>query len=72
MLARKLSNIEPLRKLGVEVFFGDVADKDSLNTAMKGVKLVVHAAAGTSGSKKDSETGTIQGNTECAEIVRGA
>ena len=68
VLARKLSNIEPLRKLGVEVFFGDVADKDSLNTAMKGVKLVVHAAAGTSGSKKDSETGTIQGTQNVLKL----
>lgn len=68
VLARKLSNIEPLRKLGVEVFFGDVADKDSLNAAMEGVKLVVHAAAGTSGSKKDSETGTIQGTQNVLKL----
>lgn len=61
VLARKLSNIEPLKKSGVEIYFGDVADKKSLTKAFEGIDIVVHTAAGTSGSKKDSETGTIQG-----------
>lgn len=61
VLARKLANIEPLKKIGVEIFYGDVADKKSLSEAFEGINVVIHAAAGTSGSKKDSETGTIQG-----------
>ncbi len=68
VLARKLSNIEPLKKLGVEIFFGDVADMASLARAFEGVNAVVHAAAGTSGRKKDCETGTIQGTQNVLDL----
>jgi 2-alkyl-3-oxoalkanoate reductase len=60
-LVRKLSDAEPLKKLGVEIFWGDVADKKSLEEAFCGVHVVVHAAAGTSGTVQDCERGTIQG-----------
>jgi len=61
VLARKLSRIEKLKKLGVEIYFGDVADSDSLKEALKGMDAVIHAAAGTSGDKKDCDTATIMG-----------
>ncbi|TAJ98442.1 MAG: NAD-dependent epimerase/dehydratase family protein, partial [Candidatus Manganitrophaceae bacterium] len=61
VLARKLSNVEPLKKIGAEIFWGDVADKASLETALQGIDSVVHAAAGTSGNKKDCDLATIQG-----------
>lgn len=68
VLARKLSSIEPLKKLGVEIFWGDVADKKSLDAAFQGVDVVIHAAAGTSGNKKDCELGTIQGTLNTLEL----
>jgi predicted dehydrogenase/nucleoside-diphosphate-sugar epimerase len=68
VLARKLSNIEPLGKLGVEIFYGDVGDKESLTQSFEGIDVVVHAAAGTSGRKKDCETGTIQGTRNILEV----
>ncbi len=68
VLARKLSNIEPLERLGVEIFYGDVGDKESLTRSFDGVDVVVHAAAGTSGRKKDCETGTIQGTRNILEV----
>lgn len=70
VLARKLSNINPLQKLGVEIFFGDVADENSLDNALEGIEMVVHAAAGTSGSEKDSEIGTIRGTKNVIEACR--
>lgn len=70
VLARKLSNIDPLKKLGVEVYYGDVADKASLEAAYEGVDVVVHAAAGTSGDKKDCDTATIQGTVNVIELTR--
>ena len=70
VLARKLSNIEPLKKLGAEIFYGDVADKASLETAFDGVAVVVHAAAGTSGNKKDSELGTLQGTRNVLDLSK--
>jgi predicted dehydrogenase/nucleoside-diphosphate-sugar epimerase len=68
VLARKLSNIEPLKKMGVEIFFGDVAEKASLEQAFKGIDIVVHAAAGTSGSQKDCDTATLQGTRNVIEM----
>jgi 2-alkyl-3-oxoalkanoate reductase len=68
VLARKLSKTERLRELGVEIFFGDIADQESLKSAFEGIDVVVHAAAGTSGSRKDSETGTIQGTQNVIKL----
>jgi nucleoside-diphosphate-sugar epimerase len=42
-------------------FIGDVRDANRLEMAMRGVDIVVHAAAGTSGTARDSEIATIQG-----------
>ncbi len=72
VLARKLSNIEPLKKIGVKIFFGDVADKESLAPALEGIDMVIHAAAGTSGKKKDCETGTLQGTRNILELSERA
>ena len=68
VLARKLSNIEPLKKQGVEIFFGDVADRSSLMPAFQGIDIVVHAAAGTSGKKNDCNSGTLQGTRNVLEL----
>lgn len=72
VLARKLSNIEPLKKLSVEILFGDVADKGSLKPAFEGVDIVVHAAAGTSGRKKDCDIGTLQGTRNVLDLCESA
>ncbi len=68
VLARKLSNIGPLKKMGVEIFYGDVADKTSLEQAFKGIGIVVHAAAGTSGNQRDCDTATLQGTRNVIEM----
>lgn len=68
VLARKLSNIEPLTRLGVEIYYGDVADPVSLAAAGQGMNVIVHAAAGTSGSIKDSELATIQGTQNVLDM----
>jgi nucleoside-diphosphate-sugar epimerase len=70
VLARKLSKTEALKEMGVEIFFGDVADQASLKDAFEGVDVVIHAAAGTSGSKKDSESGTIHGTQNVLRLCR--
>ncbi len=69
-LARKLSNLGALKKLGAEIVFGDMGDKASIAAAVKGVDVVVHAAAGTSGTAKDSDTATIQGTRNVLEACR--
>ena len=70
VLARKLSKIEHLKPLGVEIFFGDVADRDSLASAFQGVGLVVHAAADTAGKAKAGEVSTIQGTRNVIDCCR--
>lgn len=44
-LARKTSDIGHLRSTGVEIVFGDIENRNSLPPALKGIKVVFHAAA---------------------------
>jgi nucleoside-diphosphate-sugar epimerase len=69
-LARKLSNVDILKKLGVEIALGDLGDESSIAAAVKGVDVVVHAAAGTSDTAKDSDTATIQGTLNVLKACR--
>lgn len=41
-LVRRTSNIERLKQLGMEIAYGDVTDKASLENAVKGVDTVIH------------------------------
>ena len=49
-LVRKLSNTKKLKACGAEIFFGDVADLESLRPAFRGIDMVVHTAADTAGN----------------------
>jgi nucleoside-diphosphate-sugar epimerase len=44
-LVRKTSNTESLRSLGVELSYGDLLDRSSLEKAMSGVSVIYHLAA---------------------------
>jgi len=70
VLARKLANVEPLTDLGVEVSWGDVADLESFSQAFAGCDVILHLAAGTSGSEKDSQAATLQGTRNLLELCR--
>jgi predicted dehydrogenase/nucleoside-diphosphate-sugar epimerase len=70
VLARKLSRVDHVAALGAEVFWGDVGDIDSFEQAFRGCDLVVHLAAGTSGTEKDSQTATLQGTRNLIELCR--
>jgi nucleoside-diphosphate-sugar epimerase len=67
-LARKLSNIENLKELNIEIFFGDVADADSLKQAFEGIDYVIHTAADTSGNEGDGQFSTIQGTQNIIDL----
>jgi nucleoside-diphosphate-sugar epimerase len=60
-LIRKLSSSARLEEAGAEIYFGDVADLESLRQAFKGSNMVVHAAADTAGDERDGEWSTIGG-----------
>jgi len=70
VLARKLARVERLVGLGAEIHWGDVADIESFDRAFDGCDLVVHLAAGTSGSPRDAETATLQGTRNLLELCR--
>ena len=45
VLVRKGSNVDYLKKLDVELCLGDITDKNSIKTAIKGIDVVYHIAA---------------------------
>jgi len=67
-LARKLSNIDKIKQLGIEIFFGDVGSKASIKPAFEGIDIVVHAAADTSGNKEAGEHSTVLGTTNIIDL----
>jgi predicted dehydrogenase/nucleoside-diphosphate-sugar epimerase len=68
VLARKLSRARSVADTRAEIFWGDVADSESFDRAMTGCDFVVHLAAGTSGSERDSQTATLQGTRLLLEL----
>lgn len=70
VLARTSSNIESLKKLAVKIVFGDVGDGASVHQALKDIAVVIHAAAGTSGTRQDCETGTVLGTKNVLEACK--
>jgi 2-alkyl-3-oxoalkanoate reductase len=70
VLARKLAQVDPLVAQGAEIFWGDVADPESFDAAFSRCDAVVHLAAGTSGSEKDSLTATLQGTRNLLDLCR--
>lgn len=69
-LARKQSDTERLKKLNVEIYYGDVGIRESLESAFREIDFVIHAAAGTSGKERDNETGTVSGTMNILELCR--
>lgn len=69
-LVRKNSRVEMLDKYGVEIVRGDLGDIASVVGAAKGIEVLIHAAAGTSGTAEDSKTATIEGTRNVLEACR--
>jgi nucleoside-diphosphate-sugar epimerase len=70
VLVRKLAKVDAVHETGAEIFWGDVGDLESFGEAMSGCDLVVHLAAGTSGSDEDCETATLEGTRNLLELCR--
>ena len=70
VLVRTRSNLTMLDRLGVDIVFGDLVDEASVNASVRGVDIVVHAGAGTSGSLQDSETATVFGTRNVLAACR--
>jgi len=70
VMVRKLSPLEQLRNLDVEIFFGDIRDELSLRSAIRGVEMIIHAAAATSGSVEASMETTVNGTLNVLKIAQ--
>lgn len=45
VLARRTSNVEPIKALGVEIAYGDILDRASVTEGLRGCDTLYHAAA---------------------------
>jgi dihydroflavonol-4-reductase len=63
-------NLDALETVGAEVHWGDVSDLESFGHAFAECDVVVHLAAGTSGTARDCETGTLQGTRNLLGLCR--
>lgn len=61
VLTRTAEKVPAIHDLGAEACVGDVAEVSSFGRAVAGCEIIVHLAAGTSGSVRDSETATVHG-----------
>jgi nucleoside-diphosphate-sugar epimerase len=69
-LVRKTSRIDRLHLPNVTIFYGDIAEYESLRAAFDGAEYVIHTAADTTGSEKNGKIITIQGTQNVLELCR--
>lgn len=67
-LARESSDTQQLKKLKVEIFQGDLKNKESLSGIMDEIDSVIHAGACTGGAWQDFQGGTIIGTQNILEL----
>ena len=71
-LVRKTSKTALIEGLGVEIVRGDLKDHDSLRTAVKGIDVVVHAAATMGGPAQEYAAATVAGTRALCAAAEGA
>jgi nucleoside-diphosphate-sugar epimerase len=70
VLARKLARVDTIVGAGADVCWGDVADLASFEQAALGRDVVIHLAAGTSGTEIDCLRGTLEGTRNLLDLCR--
>ncbi len=66
-LVRKTSRIDHLHLPNVTIFYGDVAESESLKSAFDGIDYVIHTAADTGGTEAGGRHVTIHGTSNILE-----
>jgi predicted dehydrogenase/nucleoside-diphosphate-sugar epimerase len=69
-LARPTSALDGLKELGVEVYLADVRCFDQVEAAMSGMDVVVHLAAGITGSSEFVVDTSVRGTENVAKAAR--
>src|SRR5438552_7305722 len=72
VLARRTSDVTRLLAAGVDVYYGDLADKASLDTAVEGRDVLVNIATTMGGTARELELGTIAGTAHLFDAARTA
>lgn len=67
---RKLSHIDKLEDMGVEISFGDIRHYDSFKKAAGGIDIIVHLAAAMKGPADEFEDVTVGGVENLIRITR--
>lgn len=67
---RKLSYINELEPLGVEIVFGDIRHLPSFRTAVRGMDIIVHLAAATKGDPSEFEEITVGGTKNLITVAK--
>ena len=67
---RKLSHINALEEMGVEILFGDIRDFISFDQAAKNIDVIVHLATDTSGDPKNSVNTAVTGTKNLIDIAK--
>ncbi len=70
-LVRPTSDAEPLKRLGIATFTGDIADRASMREGMSGADWVVHAAADLdfTGPQERMRRANVQGSENVASLA---
>lgn len=67
-LVRKTSKTNHLCLPGVELYYGDVTNAESMVPAFEGVGYVIHAAAGTGGAPEIARRVTVEGTRNILDL----
>jgi len=69
-LARPLSRIEPLERLGVEIQFADLRDAAAIDRATEGMDVVIHVGAAIRGTLPFMRESTVGGTKHVADSAK--
>jgi len=68
-LVRPTGSPEKLKRLGVEVFLGDVRHVEGVSSAAEGMQIIVHMAAGMKGTHEFMVDSCVRGTQSVAEAA---
>jgi nucleoside-diphosphate-sugar epimerase len=71
-LVRPLAQTESLERLGVELFYGDLREPNTLAKATENIDIIVHLAAGVRGTSNFMLESCIDGTKHLAEAARSS
>lgn len=73
VLARSMSNYQPLAEAGAQVVFGDLKQRPSLDKACQGLDTVITTATATSRGGEDTfQTVDLEGNSSLVDAAKAA